>query len=57
MNESNGETRLSEEPKPANRGKPMETDKRQPPQGVLWKVELNGGKIIKRFRLPKTFRK
>ena len=36
---------------------PEGSDKHQPPKGVLWKVEPNGGMIIKELRLPKTFRK
>jgi hypothetical protein len=39
------------------RVKPKETDQRQPPQGVLWKVELKGGEVRQKLRrLRRTFR-
>jgi len=37
------------------RVKPTEPDKRHPPQGVLWKVGPNGGKIIRKLRQPENF--
>jgi hypothetical protein len=43
-----GESLLAGRAGAGTRGvKPKETDKRQPLKSVLWKVELNGGKIIR----------